>query len=382
MAEWKNTILGNLMQIKGGKRLPKGVALSQTPNSHPYIRIRDLGESKILELQPDFEYVDDETQKGIARYIVHTNDVILSIVGTIGLTAIVGQSLNNANLTENCVKFVDLREIDKEYLYYFLISPIGRSEIKKGTVGAVQPKLPIKNIQSFTIKYPCIIEQQKIVSTLNAIDAKIQANNEINHNLQQQAQALFKAWFVDYEPFGWVFPNEWEASTLGSIANITSGKRPPERSSVQSAEFAIPLVGAASIMGYTNAVLYDEKILITGRVGTHGVIQRFSNKCWASDNTLVIKSPYYEYVYQFLKTVDFRSLNRGSTQPLITQSDLKKIPLILPSRNILNHFEETVGTLMARFEHNIAENDRLTALRDTLLPKLMSGEIDVSDVDI
>ena len=204
----------------------------------------------------------------------------------------------------------------------------------------------------------------------------------INHNLQQQAEALFKAWFMDYAPFDCDLPSDWVTTTLGSIADIVSGRRPPVRSSDKSQEFSIPLVGAASIMGYTNAFLYNEKILITGRVGTHGVIQRFSNACWASDNTLVIKSPYYEYVYQFLQTVDFHSMNRGSTQPLITQSDLNKIPLVLPSRDMLDKFEDIAGQLMSKYERNITENNRLAELRDTLLPKLMNGEIDVSDVEI
>ena len=106
MIEWKSYKLGDLAQIKGGKRLPKGVTLSSVANSHPYIRIRDLGSTRILELNKTYEYVDDYTQKAISRYIVNRGDILLSIVGTIGLTGIVGDSLDNANLTENCVKIV------------------------------------------------------------------------------------------------------------------------------------------------------------------------------------------------------------------------------------------------------------------------------------
>lgn len=183
MEEWKTYKLGELMDIKGGKRLPKGEMLTTTKNSHPYIRIRDLGATKTLELTSSFEYVDDEVQKHISRYIVNSNDVILSIVGTIGLVAIVGNSLNNANLTENCVKFINLKGIDSNYLYYFLISPLGQDEISKGIVGAVQPKLPIKNIESISIPVPNIDLQQKIASILTSIDAKIELNRKINDNL-------------------------------------------------------------------------------------------------------------------------------------------------------------------------------------------------------
>lgn len=146
--------MGALVTVKGGKRLPKGINLISTKNSHPYIRIRDLGKSKYLQLNSDYEYVDDETQKSISRYITNKGDVLISIVGTIGLIGIVGNSLDNANLTENCVKLIDLKNIDSNYLYYFFSSEIGQNEIKKGTVGAVQPKLPIKNIQDIDIPIP------------------------------------------------------------------------------------------------------------------------------------------------------------------------------------------------------------------------------------
>ncbi|MBP3743626.1 MAG: restriction endonuclease subunit S [Treponema sp.] len=134
----------------------------------------------------------------MSRYITNKGDVLISIVGTIGLIGIVGESLDNANLTENCVKLIDLKNIDSNYLYYFLSSEIGQNEIKKGTVGAVQPKLPIKNIQDIDIPIPPLPTQQKIAANLSSLDDKIELNNKINNNLEQQAQALFKNWFVDF----------------------------------------------------------------------------------------------------------------------------------------------------------------------------------------
>lgn len=157
----KTSLLEEFADVKGGKRLPKGVNLQTIPNSHPYIRIRDLGSSKVLELNTNYEYVDDETQKTISRYIVSQGDILISIVGTIGLIGIVGHTLEKANLTENCVKLVNIRGIDREYLYYYLISKLGKDEITKGTVGAVQPKLPIKNIQKIAITHPLEIGIQK-----------------------------------------------------------------------------------------------------------------------------------------------------------------------------------------------------------------------------
>ena len=144
----------------------------------------------------------------------------------------------------------------------------------------------------------------------------------------------------------------------------------------------IPLVGAASVMGYTPEANHTDKILVTGRVGTHGVVQRFNTPCWTSDNKLVITSDFYEYAYQILQRIDYHSLNRGSTQPLITQGDMNKVAILLPDKDILAEFEALAGRLMSQYEANIQENSKLAEIRDTLLPKLMSGELDVSDVQI
>ena len=183
MNNWKTGKLVEFADVKGGKRLPKGKHLIKERNSHPYIRIRDLGSKKILQLTPEFEYVDDETQKLIDRYIVNTGDILISVVGTIGLIAIVGNTLDKANQSENCDKIININGLDKEYLYYYLISPDGQAEIKKGIVGAVQPKLPLKNVLDITIKYPTMDIQKKIANILGKIDQKIEVNKKINKNL-------------------------------------------------------------------------------------------------------------------------------------------------------------------------------------------------------
>lgn len=172
--------LGNIVDVKGGKRLPKGINLVSTPNSHPYIRIRDLGASKILGLNSAYEYVDNETQKTIARNIVSSGDMLISIVGTIGLVGIVGESLHGANQTENCAKLANLKGVDRDYLYYFLSSNLGKSEFKRGTVGAVQSKLPIKNIEDINIPLPPLALQKSKASILSSLDSKIELNRRIN----------------------------------------------------------------------------------------------------------------------------------------------------------------------------------------------------------
>lgn len=168
--------LDEIADVKGGKRLPKGVNLIDKPNAHPYIRVRDLNNALFASLNPDYAYVDEETQKSISRYIVSTGDVLISIVGTIGLTAIVDSTLDKANLTENCVKITNLKHITPEYLLLYLRSQLGKEAIAKGTVGAVQQKLPIKNIQAIPI--PLLSEKDKnaLFCTLDSIFSGISNN--------------------------------------------------------------------------------------------------------------------------------------------------------------------------------------------------------------
>jgi type I restriction enzyme S subunit len=393
--EWHEVKLGEISLIKGGKRLPKGINLLNEKNNHPYIRVKDLNGQKKLCLNNTFQYVDDETQQKISKYIVNTGDIIISIVGTIGLIAKVDESLDNANLTENCAKITNLKEINCDYLYYYLISKKGQNEIKKGIVGAVQSKLPLKNIQDINITNPPLPEQKAITATLSCLDDMIELNNRTNQVLEEMAQAIFKHWFVDFE-----FPNEdgqpykssggamadselgempagWRVEKLGKIVSVTSGKRPNIKTDSKTDEFWVPLVGASSIMGYVNDYLYDEPILVIGRVGTHGIIQRFSRPSWPSDNTLVFKSKYYEFTYQILKNIDYKVFNRGSTQPLITQTDMKNFAIILPPTDVIAIFENIIGSLFVLLNNNKIESDKLGYLRDALLPKLMSGEIRV-----
>ena len=184
------TELGLLADVKGGKRLPKGVNLITVPNKHPYIRVRDLNNMVFASLSKEYEYVDEETQKGISKYIVSTGDVLISIVGTIGLTAIVDTTLENANLTENCVKLTNLRTVTPEYLLLFLRSVKGMEAISKGTVGAVQPKLPIKNIQSIPIPLLATEQMQSLIGALTTIFSQISANVIESKSLADMRDAL------------------------------------------------------------------------------------------------------------------------------------------------------------------------------------------------
>lgn len=187
---WSVVKLGDYVDIKGGKRLPEGKSLCGVKTKHPYIRIRDITLSKFISLNESFEYIDNETFDIINRFIVNTNDILISIVGTIGAIACVGRSLGGANLTENCVKLVNINYFTNDYIYHFLNSEAGKGSIQAGIVGATQPKLPIYNIRRIKLLKPKIDLLEKFTVMIKPINQEIMNLQEQNQNLTAQRDLL------------------------------------------------------------------------------------------------------------------------------------------------------------------------------------------------
>lgn len=185
--------LDSLCSIKGGKRLPANGELLDTQTAHPYIRVRDLGINRYVCLTNQFQYIDEETHSAISRYIVNTNDIIISIVGTIGLIGKIHTSLNNANLTENCVKLANIHTVTHDYLYYTLCYKKQIKEIELLTVGAVQSKLPMYNIQSMKILVPPTEVIKDFQKKFDIFNNQIEANTiEIQRLYELQSVLLAK----------------------------------------------------------------------------------------------------------------------------------------------------------------------------------------------
>lgn len=185
--------LDSLCSIKGGKRLPADGELLDTPTAHPYIRVRDLGSNRYVCLTNQFQYIDEKTHSAISRYIVNTNDIVISIVGTIGLIGKIHTSLNNANLTENCVKLANIHTVTPDYLYYTLCYKKQIKEIELLTVGAVQSKLPMYNIQSMKILVPPTEVIEEFQQKFDIFNEQIEANTiEIQRLYELQSVLLAK----------------------------------------------------------------------------------------------------------------------------------------------------------------------------------------------
>ena len=389
--------LGKVATVKGGKRLPKGINLITKPNPHPYIRVRDLNGKKTLELDGSFEFVDDETQKAISRYIVTGGDIVLSIVGTIGLVSVVGDSLNEANLTENCVKLTSLSGIDRDYLYYYLKSSYGQQEIARGTVGAVQAKLPIKNIQDISIPLPDEVTQRKIADILSSLDAKIEVNQRINDNLYEIVNAYYTSLFKDVE---------CEMTTIGNYAErIYSGGTPTTSNAAywdgtfgwfSSGEtrnrFVISTEKSITRTGIDNsstklASKHDIVMASAGQGFTRGQTSMLLIDTYVNQSVIVIHAdrnilPYLFWNlanrYEELRAISDSSSIRGS----LTTKMIAAFEIPCANNDVIQTFSGFAWAVIPQIENNLLENERLAALRDSLLPKLMTGEIDVSAIQL
>ena len=275
-----------------------------------------------------------------------------------------GEKISMAYLdSEDCIisssytvfEVIKKDELDPEYLMLWFSRPEFDRYVRYKSHGSVREIFDWNELCMVELPVPSISEQRNIVKAYKTITGRIALKQQINDNLEEQVYALYKQLTQVHDP----------NTVFESIATVQSGKRP-----VSNKIGNYQLVGAGGIMSYINDYNFDEQILITGRVGTHGVIQRFFSKCWASDNTLVIKSDYYEFSYHFLKSVDWDLLNRGSTQPLVTQTDIKNLPLYLPNISELTAFEATAEKIMKHQRVLLKEIESLNKLKDMIITSL------------
>ena len=382
--KWRKITIGDLGKIVTGKT-PSTKNENLWNGNIPFVTPADLQKTK--HIFSTERTVSQEGLTAVRGQVLPSGAICVSCIGNLGYTAMTTQvSVSNQQINS----IIPSDDFDKNFVYYLMKSHWDEFKNLEGQ----STTLSILNKTLFSkmeVIVPDVNTQKQIAKVLSSLDDKIELNAQINHNLEEQAKAIFKSWFVDFEPFqdgtfvdselGQI-PAGWRTGTFGEISRISSGKRPIKKSETKSADFMYPLIGASCVMGFTCDYLYDTPIIVTGRVGTHGIIQYFDEKCWPSDNTLVIQSDFLNFAYLYLQTIDFHSLNRGSTQPLITQTDIKKQLCPIAPINILADFEDKLYALRTAIQNNLSQIQKLAQLRDTLLPKLMSGENDVSEVEL
>lgn len=277
---------------------------------------------------------------------------------------------------------------DTRYLCYLLNS----MDLSGYVTGSAQPKLSQANLNAITLFLPSITIQKQIVEHLYVIDQKIEVNQQINENLFQQAQALYKDRFADLNPFDGEMPLDWHIGTVSEIIELHDSKRIP-LSSRERANLAkiYPYYGATSVMDYVDRYLFDGIYLLLGEDGTvvdskgFPMLQYVEGKFWVNNHAHIItgKNGFtVETLYLLFSLTNVQSIVTGAVQPKISQANLNKVSVVIPSEAELRTFNSIVQPIFAQIRNLRAENDRLAATRDILLPRLMSGELDVSILDI
>ena len=283
--------------------------------------------------------------------------------------------------------------MDRDYFYFvmkYLKPHFTQIATNKQTTGLGH--VTIADIKRISVVLPTLGIQKKIVSYIKPVDDKIELNKQINKNLLKQAQALYKDRFVDIHPFGGEMPTDWHLGTVSEIIELHDSKRIP-LSSRERADLAkiYPYYGATSVMDYVDRYLFDGIYLLLGEDGTvvdskgFPILQYVEGKFWVNNHAHIItgKNGFtVETLYLLFSLTNVQSIITGAVQPKISQANLNKVPVIIPSKAELSAFDAIIQPIFAQIRNLRTENDRLAVIRDTLLPRLMSGELDVSSLDL
>lgn len=388
--EWKTKTLGELTSY-----ISKGIPPKYTNNySNSTIIVLNQKCNRNFKISYEYARFHDLSQKKVPHEkILKNGDILINSTGT-GTAGRIAQ-INNINqpvtIDGHMILMRPTKEVDNLYYGYALKSQQKQIELfAEGSTGQTEINKQ-RLINEILITYPSDIKIQHYISSiLSALDDKIELNNKINENLEMQAQAIFKSWFVDFEPFGGVMPEDWKMGTVKDIVELHDSKRIPlSGSEREKMDKIYPYYGATSCMDYVDNYIFDGIYLLLGEDGTvvdtkgFPILQYVEGKFWVNNHAHILtgKLGYtVETLYLLFKQTNVTHIVTGAVQPKISQTNLKKLPAIIPNIKELDNFNTIIQPIFSMIRKNKKENQRLAELRDTLLPKLMNGEIDVDDV--
>lgn len=389
--EWKKCKLGDIADVTklAGFEFTKYINYDE---SGEIIALRALNlRNGILDLS-DIKRIKKSVSDSLTRSKLYINDILLTYTGNgYGDCAIIKEN-DKYHLAPNICKISPKIEIvDPYYLYSYIRSKQFYTQMTNNMVGSGQPTIPMKTIRILEIPISSKNKQQKIAKVLSAIDDKIELNNSINNNLEQQAQAIFKQIFSDISEDD--LPSNWHKGTIGEIIELHDSKRVPlsgqQREKMKQKIY--PYYGATSLMDYVDDYIFDGIYLLLGEDGTvidtkgFPILQYVWGKFWVNNHAHILtgKNGFnVESLYLLFRQLSIKSIVTGAVQAKISQTNLKSLEVIIPPIEVIENLNDKIKPLFYQIRSNLDENKVLTQLRDTILPKLMTGEIDVSEVDI
>jgi type I restriction enzyme, S subunit len=401
MAEWEEHALGDLGKVVTGKT-PSTSQPENYGGNIPFLTPSDMDGRRIIH-ETD-RYLSEVGVSKVRSSLISSGAVCVSCIGSdMGKTVISGkESVSNQQINSIIID----EAFDNLFVYYNLSGR--KDEIKRLAGGAAQPIMNKTDFSNLPIFVPSLSIQKAIATVLGALDDKIENNCRINETLEEMAQAIFKSWFVDFDPVrakaegrqpahmdaetAELFPSSfneeglpqgWSLKPLNTVTNIVYGKNLPKTKLKPS---GYPVFGGNGVIGYHSEYLYEEpQVLVACRGAASGKVLRSTPKCFVTNNSLVIElsdAPFNRYFVElYLRYLTLEEFTSGSAQPQMTIANMDAVKILLPNSNILYRFGNIAAPVFAKVYANEIENQALALLRDALLPKLMSGEIRVKDAE-
>lgn len=399
-SRWKNITLKEFCNINMGQS-PKSETYNNEGRGIPFYQ----GRKNFGLRKPTVSTYCTDPKK-----IANKDEILLSVRAPVG-------DINIAN--EKCcigrgIAALSTMDGDNLFLYYVLkANKKYWDNVSSGTVFTAVNK---KEIENFKIKVPvCKKEIEKITAILSCLDDKIEINNEMNKTLEEVAQAIFKAWFIDFEPFKdgefeeselGLIPKGWHVAKIGDICDVKGGKRLPKGCNLLDCETEYPYIRVTDVTnGYINKeqikfidqdtrskisryiIRYDDVyISIAGTIGVVGTIYKDLDCASLTENMARIivndNCMCRNYLRLYLQSVEgqnrIKSRTVGSTQPKLPLYGIKDIPILVSNDKIISDFAKIVDPIIKKVEENLDQISYLKSIRDTLLPKLISGEIKIN----
>ena len=338
----------------------------------PIVTVEHLGNRVFTE--QNLPRVSDSDKARLIKYTLSTGDIVFSRVGSVDRCSYVDKSHDGWMFSGRCLRVRPTELVDSLYLYYYFCLEETMQFVRNIAVGATMPSINTKLLGEVEIALPNLNNQKRIAAVLSSLDDKIENNQKLNDNLQQQAQAIYSSMFIDNpDP-------AWSHGHLSDLITVKYGK-----DHKKLADGIYPVYGSGGIMRYVERPLYNKESVLIPRKGTLNNVMYVNQPFWSVDTMFYteMKLPNVaKFVYHFVKAKDLASMNAGSAVPSMTTDILNAMEVVIPSASALEEFESLVAPMYEAMEANDVQSKALSQMRDTLLPKLMSGEIDVSDIQL
>ena len=404
MNNWSEVLLKDICDItRGASPRPIHDFMTEDLDGIPWVKIRDATASNTRFIENTKGFIKKESKNKSVSVI--SGDLIVSNSATPGLPKIMGI---DACIHDGWLLLRNLNGVCKEFLFYLLIND--RKQIVSQGTGTIFTNLKTDILKNHQIKLPPISEQEEIASFLGSVDDKIELNQKMNKTLEEIAKTLFKSWFIDFDPvrakaegrptglskeISDLFPDSFENSELGEIprgwkaGNLGTFIEPKRgkvitKSKIKPGE--VPVVAGGTKPPYYHSESNALAPIVTiSASGTAGYVNIYYEDIWASDCSYINKevTDFVFFAHSFLSINQERiyDLRHGAVQQHVYPKDLIELEMVTPPTSKIEGYENKVSTFHERIKCNLEEIKTLQSLRDLLLPKLISGELKITDAE-